>query len=51
MVSTCYMDSLDIFAGYSSCKVFARCHEKGIPAATAAPMGMGTALLVFSRMA
>ncbi|MBL8426797.1 MAG: ThiF family adenylyltransferase, partial [Dechloromonas sp.] len=43
-----YMDSLDIFSLDIRRKVFARCHEKGIPAVTAAPMGMGTALLVFS---
>ena len=43
-----YMDSLDIFSLDIRRKVFARCHEKGIPAVTAAPMGLGTALLVFS---
>lgn len=42
-----YMDSLDIFSLAIRRKVFARCYEKGIPAITAAPMGMGTALLVF----
>ena len=42
-----YMDSLDFFALDIRRKVFARCYELGIPAITAAPMGMGTAMLVF----
>jgi len=42
-----YMDSLDIFALDIRRKVFARCRERGIPAVTAAPMGMGTAMLAF----
>lgn len=42
-----YVDSLDIFAVDIRRKVFARCWELGIPAITAAPMGMGTAILVF----
>lgn len=42
-----YMDSLDIFSLEIRRKVFQRCHELGIPAITAAPMGMGTAILVF----
>lgn len=42
-----YVDSLDIFSLEIRRKVFARCYELGIPAITAAPMGMGTALLVF----
>lgn len=42
-----YMDSLDIFALDLRRKVFARCRELGIPAITAAPMGMGTAFLAF----
>jgi|APAra7269096714_1048519.scaffolds.fasta_scaffold06779_3 molybdopterin/thiamine biosynthesis adenylyltransferase len=42
-----YMDSLDIFALNLRRKVFARCRELGIPAVTAAPMGMGTAFLAF----
>jgi molybdopterin/thiamine biosynthesis adenylyltransferase len=42
-----YVDSLDIFALEIRRAVFARCHEKGIPTITAAPMGMGTAFLVF----
>ncbi|HHQ41860.1 MAG TPA: ThiF family adenylyltransferase [Chromatiales bacterium] len=43
-----YMDSLDLFALDVRRRVFARCRELGIPALTAAPMGMGTALLVFT---
>lgn len=42
-----YIDSLDIFALDIRRKVFQRCYEKGIPCITAAPMGMGTAMLVF----
>ncbi|MEW9798964.1 ThiF family adenylyltransferase [Alteromonas sp. CYL-A6] len=42
-----YVDSLDIFAVDIRRKVFQACYEKGIPAITAAPMGMGTSMLVF----
>ena len=42
-----YVDSLDIFAVDIRRKVFQKCYEKGIPAITAAPMGMGTSMLVF----
>jgi len=42
-----YVDSLDIFALEIRRKVFRRCYEKGIPAITAAPLGMGTAFLIF----
>lgn len=42
-----YVDSLDIFALEIRRAVFARCYELGIPTVTAAPMGMGTAMLVF----
>lgn len=42
-----YMDSLDIFAVDIRRKVFQRCYDLGIPAITAAPMGMGTAFLAF----
>ncbi|WP_172820638.1 ThiF family adenylyltransferase [Cognaticolwellia beringensis] len=42
-----YIDSLDIFALEIRRKVFRRCYEKGIPTITAAPLGMGTAFLVF----
>ncbi|MEM7692446.1 MAG: ThiF family adenylyltransferase [Pseudomonadota bacterium] len=40
-----YIDSLDFFALDIRRAVFRRCRELGIPAITAAPMGMGTALL------
>ena len=42
-----YVDSLDIFALDIRRAVFAECYRRGIPAITAAPMGMGTAMLVF----
>ncbi len=42
-----YIDGLDFFVLDIRRKVFARCHELGIPAITAAPLGMGTALLTF----
>ncbi len=42
-----YVDSLDFFALEIRNKVFAACDAKGIPAVTAAPLGMGSALLVF----
>ena len=42
-----YIDSLDFFALEIRRKVFARCYELGIPTITAAPMGMGTAFLIF----
>lgn len=42
-----YMDSLDIFALEIRRKVFQACYDKGIPTITAAPMGMGTAFLIF----
>ena len=42
-----YVDSLDFFALDIRNKVFNACAEKGIPAVTAAPLGMGAALLVF----
>lgn len=43
-----YIDSLDIFALDIRRAVFRRCREKGIPAITAAPMGMGTSILIFT---
>lgn len=43
-----YVDGLDFFALPARRMVFARCREKGIPALTAAPLGMGTAFLYFS---
>lgn len=42
-----YIDSLDFFAIEARKSVFAKCAEKGIPAITAAPLGMGTAFLCF----
>lgn len=44
-----YVDSLDIFSIDIRRKVFAKCRELGIPAITAAPMGMGTAFLAFTK--
>ena len=43
-----YVDSLDFFVLEVRRKVFRRCRELGIPAMTAAPLGMGTAFLYFS---
>jgi molybdopterin/thiamine biosynthesis adenylyltransferase len=42
-----YVDSLDFYALDIRRAVFRACYEKGIPAITAAPLGMGTALLAF----
>jgi molybdopterin/thiamine biosynthesis adenylyltransferase len=42
-----YIDGLDFFAFEARQKVFAECAERGIPAVTAAPLGMGTAVLNF----
>lgn len=42
-----YVDSLDFFALDIRNRVFAACEARGIPAVTAAPLGMGAALLVF----
>ena len=42
-----YVDSLDFFALDIRRQVFAACAEKGIPAVTAAPLGMGVACLNF----
>ena len=42
-----YIDSLDFFALSARKLVFSRCYEKGIPVVTAAPLGMGSALLCF----
>lgn len=43
-----YVDGLDFFALPARRMVFAKCREKGIPVLTAAPLGVGTALLYFS---
>lgn len=42
-----YVDSLDIFELEIRRAVFSACYERNIPTVTAAPMGMGTAILVF----
>lgn len=42
-----YVDGLDFFAFDARRRTFAACARKGIPAVTAAPLGMGTAVLVF----
>lgn len=43
-----YVDGIDFFALPARRLLFAKCHEKGIPALTAAPLGMGVAFLYFS---
>jgi len=42
-----YVDGLDFFAFEARELVFGMCHARGIPAITAAPLGMGAALLNF----
>ncbi|WP_295005833.1 ThiF family adenylyltransferase [uncultured Dechloromonas sp.] len=42
-----YVDGLDFFAFDARRKTFAACERKGIPVVTAAPLGLGVALLVF----
>lgn len=42
-----YVDGLDFFAFAARRMTFAACERRGIPVVTAAPLGMGTALLVF----
>jgi molybdopterin/thiamine biosynthesis adenylyltransferase len=42
-----YLDGLDFFALAARRAVFAACERLGIPAVTAAPLGMGSALLNF----
>ncbi len=42
-----YVDGIDFFAVDVRRKLFAACERKRIPALTAAPLGMGTALLYF----
>lgn len=42
-----YIDGLDFFVLDERQKIFDLCAERGIPAITAAPLGMGAALLVF----
>lgn len=43
-----YVDGLDFFAFEARRATFAACEAKGIPVVTAAPLGMGTALLAFA---
>lgn len=43
-----YVDGIDFFAIEARRLLFARCHALGIPAVTAAPMGIGASLLYFS---
>lgn len=43
-----YVDGLDFFVFDIRRKTFAACQGKGIPVVTAAPLGLGTAVLVFS---
>jgi molybdopterin/thiamine biosynthesis adenylyltransferase len=43
-----FIDGFDFFALDIRRKTFARCRELGIPAMTAAPVGMGVAFLVFT---
>ncbi|GAB3248789.1 ThiF family adenylyltransferase [Chitinimonas naiadis] len=45
--TSAYVDGLDFFVLNIRRKVFAACASKGIPALTAAPLGMGVALLYF----
>lgn len=42
-----YVDGLDFFAFSARKLTFAACERKGIPIVTAAPLGLGVALLVF----
>ena len=43
-----YVDGIDFFAVDARRMIFAACHARGIPAVTAAPLGMGVSLLYFS---
>jgi molybdopterin/thiamine biosynthesis adenylyltransferase len=43
----CYVDGLDFFAFAARELTFAACAQRGVPAVTAAPMGMGAAVLNF----
>ncbi len=42
-----YVDGLDFFVFETRRATFKACEKRGIPAVTAAPLGLGTALLVF----
>lgn len=43
-----YVDGIDFFALDVRSLIFARCHERGIPAITAGPIGLSVAYLVFT---
>jgi molybdopterin/thiamine biosynthesis adenylyltransferase len=43
-----YVDGIDFFAIEARRLLFAACHERAIPALTAAPLGMGVSLLYFA---
>jgi len=43
-----YVDGLDFFAFEARKLTFAACERKGIPVVTAAPLGLGVALLIFA---
>ena len=43
-----YVDGLDFFAFAARRATFSACHDKAIPAVTAAPLGMGVATLCFT---
>jgi len=43
-----YVDGIDFFAVGAREMVFAACHKQGVPALTAAPLGLGVGLLYFS---
>jgi len=42
-----YVDGLDFFSFAARRATFAACHRRGVPAVTAAPLGIGAAVLVF----
>lgn len=42
-----YVDGLDFFVFAARAMTFAECHARGVPAITAAPLGMGSAVLCF----
>ncbi len=42
-----YVDGIDFFAADARRMIFKACHERGVPAVTAAPLGMGVSLLYF----
>ena len=44
-----YVDGIDFFAIHARRMLFEACRQRGIPALTAAPLGMGVSLLGFGR--